>query len=626
MSSSPEPQPATAPDRRLSPGIILGGAVVIQISLLVPMLRHTSVGGEILNRYSTRYAVVLAAAVAILAGWIALFLARRAVTGLLAALPPRVHYVLIAGLAAAAAALFFTPIEAIIQQFAAANAALAGLLLIRTTPDAHARPRRWLLGLAALCAVLLAAIFIGVLADRRFSPDEANWADMATSPYVADGLYTRTWLQEPVAIIPGVGWSPAAYGWLLVHVSFDVMVGRAWNFAFYVLAFIGIAAVTARLYSWRAGVISALYAALSQSFIPVMDYRPDHQLPAAGMLLLLCAILARQSAIPARRAAWHFAAGLLAVLALELHAGAIVYIAALSLFYAGEWALQTARDRRPADLRPLVWFGLGGLLGGLLYYVFNIDPVGGIQAYLSDLVDNRGERLLDNAYLVWRSLFDRTLAWAALAYLLWRRRPADRAALAFFALAVVADVLFDRPGYPSLFSALYAVLVGVLLVDGLRSAGIAPGHNRHTALAAALVLVLLAAQLFAAFDPGVIADVIRTGRFPPYLYTELGDKLQSRVTRDEVVVSTEMLIWGLPDYPHLISTAAEYTASQRWGIAPEQVWERVQPDAVVIVEQETVINGGLRAYMDRHRFEVCERFDVASLHAELMRASCPPVE
>ncbi|WP_119067360.1 hypothetical protein [Aggregatilinea lenta] len=618
LPGSPEP-----PTHRVSPAILLGAAIPIQWSLLVPMLRHTSTGGAILDRYSTRYAAVLAASALVLLAWIALFAARRSVLPRLAAIPPSVHLVTVALMGAGAAALFFTSFEGIVQQVVGVNVALAGLLLIRTLPDGPARPQRWPLLLAGLCALLLAVVLIGVLADRRFSPDEANWADMATSPYIADGLYTRTWLQEPIAIIPGVGWSPAAYGWLLTHVSFDVMVGRAWNFAFYVLAFIGIAAVTARLYSWRAGLVSACYAALSQSFIPVLDYRPDHQLPAAGMLLLFGAIVARQSAIPARRAAWHVATGLLAVLALELHAGAIVYIAALSLFYAGEWALRSARARRLADLRPLLWFGLGGLLGSAIYYVFNIDPVGGIDAYLTHLVDNRGERLLDNAYLVWRSLFDRTLAWAALAYLLWRRRPADRAALAFFALAVLADIAFDRPGYPSLFSALYAVPVGVLLVDGLGSAGIAPGHNRHPALATALVLVLLAAQLVAAFDPGAIADVVRTGRFPPYLYEDLGRALQSRIDRDEVVVSTEMLIWGLPDYPHLVSTASEYTASQRWDVPPEQVWERVAPDAIVIVEQETVVNAGLRAYMDRHRFEVCERFDVASLHAELLRAPCP---
>ena len=623
MTSNPVPASHPPSNRHLSPDILLGAAALIQLTLLVSLLRHTSTGGEILNRYSTRYAALLAAAVVILAAWIILFGARRLILPRLAAIAPVGHFVLAALVSAAAAAAFFTSIEAVVQQFVAVNAALAGLVLIRTTPDSRAHPRRWMLLLVGACGVLLALMFVGVLTDRRFSPDEANWADMATSPFVADGLYTRTWLQEPVAIIPGVGWSPAAYGWLLTHVSFNVMIGRAWNFAFYLLAFAGIAAVTARLYSWPAGLVSACCAALSQSFIPVMDYRPDHQLPAAGMLLLLCAIMARQSAIPARRAAWHFAAGLLAVLALELHAGAIVYIAALSLFYAGEWALSTVRARRPADLRPLVWFGLGGLLGGTIYYACNIHPVGGLEAYLSDLVNNRGERLVDNAYLIWRSLFDRTLAWAALAFLLWRQRATDRTFLAFFALALLADMVVDRPGYPSLFSALYAVPVGVLLIDGLSSAGTAPGRNRHAMLAVTLVAVLLAAQMAATFDSGAIETALRTRSLPPYLYEDLGRELQSRVSRDEVVVSTEMLIWGLPDYPHLVSTAAEYTASERWDVPPEQVWERVQPDAIVIIEQETVVNAGLRAYMDRHGFEVCDRFDVASLHVDLLRETCP---
>ena len=613
------------PRGRLSPAWWLATAIVAQVLFIPPLWRHASTGGAILGRYSPRYAAVLALSVALLLGWLTLFLARHRAVPRLHRLPLPVRAGLIAAFTAAAGAAFVLPMAEIARDLLATNAALAALALILLVPDGLAQPCRWPSLLLGACGVVLAFLFVAVLADRRFSPDEANWADMATSPFVAEGLYSRTWLQEPLPIIPGLGWSPAAYGWVLRHVAFDVMTGRAWNFAFYVLAFVGVYAVTARLYHHRAAAVSTAFAALGQSFVPVLDYRPDHQLPAAGMLIAFTALQARHVTGPRARLALHAAAGLFAALAMELHAGAVVYIAAFGLFYVGEVALRAIRTRRlhRTDVAPLVAFVLGGLLGGAVYYAFNIHPVGGVQAYLDHLVENRGERFMKNAYLVWRSLFDRTLAWGALVYLLWRRRPADVTFLSLFALIVLADMVLDRPGYPSLFSAFYAVPVGVLVMDGFRAAALPPGHNRRAMLAAAAVAVPLVAQMAATFPPATVARVLREGRFPPYLYVELGRRLEPLVEEDTVVVSTELLIWGLPDHRHLISTAAEHTASERWGIPERAVWERVAPDLVVLVDQETVVGPGLRAYINEQSFGLCDTFMLHGLRVDLLAPSCP---
>lgn len=607
----------------LSPTWLLAVAVLAQLVLAIPLLHHTSTDSKYLSRFSARYALALAVAAVIAAVWVILFSRRRLVVGWLTTQAPRWGLALIIVSGAGMALLWLLPIEDILQQYVAVNWFLLVLLVLAVIPDRPAALHHWPWLLLGVVGLMLLPLFVGALSDRRFSPDEGVWADLATTPYVGEGLYSRTHLEEPITITPGRGWSSAAYGWLLVHVSFDITVGRAWNFAAYVLAFIGIGAVTWRMYGRRAAVISASLAVFSLAFIPEVDYRTHHQLPAASMLILFCAVHARDVSGRQGRMGWHFVTGLLSTLALQLHAAAIVFAAAFSAYYVIETVPQTYRTRRLASLGPLVAFGLGALLGTAAYYAFNIHPVGGVATFLDLLSERRTVRLHWFPFLRWNSWFEAFVAWSALGYIALRRNDQDRFLLRLFVLLVVADVLLDMPGYFTVFSAVYMVPVGTFLVDGLKSVEVAAGHSRRLVIAVASLIAVMLLQMYSAFYSPAIAEWFRTRALPPYLYEQIGDTIRPHISDDDVVLGAPMLIWGLPDHPNLVSEPAEPIAAQRWNLDTDQVWERIHPTVIVNVGQESLITPALQGYMDRHGFHACQTWDHLELEFSLLRASCP---
>jgi hypothetical protein len=464
--------------------------------------------------------------------------------------------------------------------------------------------------------LLLPPMGITALGQERFTPDEGHWADYATSPFRAGGLYSSTWLQAPVTIAPGLGWSVAAYGWTLEHIAFDLKTGRTWNFAVYLLAFGGVGGVAWRLYGRGAALISAVFAALSLAFIPVLDYRPDHQLPAAGMFAAFALLQGRHT----RRWFWHTLCGLIVTLALQLHAAAIVFITGFSLCYIIDAALAWRAHGSWGARWPLAAFGLGGLIGGGVYFIFNVQPVGGLSAFLQALMASRGQVVGDPKFWTWPSLLEWAVILAAFAYLGWRRAPADRAWLGLVVCVLVGVILFDTQGYRSHFSAFYVVPVGALVTGGF-----IPRRSTWAALALMIALALQMAGSFIQWR--LVTDWVRGKGFPPFLYTELRPILTPYVRSDDVIASTHQLIWTFPEHRQLIHVGAEATALGRWALTdPAAVWERVQPTVIVYLDGQMSFNPGLEAYMARHRFQPCVRLRALETHIVIYRTSCDTVE
>jgi hypothetical protein len=403
------------------------------------------------------------------------------------------------------------------------------------------------------------------------------------------------------------------------------MVGRAFNFAGYLLAFAGIWAVTARLYGRRPAAVSTALAMLCPGIVSILDFRPDHQLPAGAMLITFAALQARYCEKPHPRAAWHWLCGLFAVLSLQIHGAGIAYAAGFSMFYLAEFATESYRQRRWASPEPLIWFGLGAAVGSASYYVFNIAPVGGLRAYLDHLVTRRSGRINDpwTVLRTPRSVIVRAVAWGALIYLLWRRAWADVRFVRLFACVAVAGTILDTRGYPTLYNPFYLVPVGVLIVDGLGSVSIPRGQNLRAALASGIVALAFGGLLWAQLRPSAFTHWLRTGQLPPYLYEELGPVLRPHVTDTDVIVGTPSLEWSLPEHPHLVSVEAEPVAMKLWHVGGREVWERAKPTVVVDVQSETWLPPGLQMYMDAHQFRVCQTFEVMGKRVWLYRAGCP---
>ncbi len=615
MSAHPD-----QPDKRVTLPVLLLAGLLVQFWGGFYLWNHTSDNGQFLGRYSYGYAATLILNLVLIAAWVLLFWGRRNLEGRLRRLPASLLLILIGIAGVIVLGLWLTTIESGIKQYIAINWLLFSLIVFYTIPD-RSVSNRWIIGIIMVSAVILIPVFITALTERTFSPDEATWADYATSPFVAGGMYVRTWVREPLVIEPGRGWSTAIYGWLLENVYFNIRMGRIFNFAGYLLGFAGIGAVAAQLYGREAALVSVLFAMLSRSFTVSFDYRPDHQLPLGLMLVMLAVLQARRRKRQSLQRFWHFVAGLLVTLTLQIHAAGIVFIFAFSVFFFAEFMLHSYRKRKITLYEPLIWFGTGVLLGMVIFYFLNIAPVGGIDIYFEHLIRDRWgfDLTRHTAFLRWPSFPEWIIVLGGFAYIIWRRNQADRMLLGLAVCLILGIFLLDSQGYRTTFNALYVIPVGTLLVDGLTGTV----RGRKHLLVVGSVMAILIGQMSGLFiNWRTVGDWLAAGKLPPFLYSELRPIMAPYVSDDDVVVGTHELIWTFPDHLELYGYAAEYLAAQRLDVAePKGVWEYVQPTLIIEVPNQH-FDAGLLAYMEEQGFQICDTLEVLDTPINLYRTSC----
>jgi len=613
---------------RVSPGGYLIAGLVFQGLLLPVLWGQQSDNPTILGRYSMRYSLVLLASLLITFGWMVLIIARRRVITFLERLPLGVA---VSGVVVSGAVLFALWHTSITEQFLvylSYNWWAFTAVLAFTQPDRTIRFTYWMWLLLAVGLLLLLPLAITSATKLKFSPDEGHWADMATTYWVEGGVYARTWFATPYKIMPGLGWSVPAYGWLLENIDYSLYIGRLWNFGMYVVAFTGVWLVSSHLYGRKAAAISTTIAILGR-IIPAYDYRPDHQLAPAGIILAFIALKARDTEKQHVALLLHVLCGLLATLSLQLHAAGIVFVVGLSLFYLLETIVIWYRARQTHAwhrglLLPVFAFGVGMLGGTAIYFVFNIWSIGGLDVYLSSLVGSRWswDRRLIRQFLQW-PLLERPVIWGGLLYLLWRRRTSDCRYLAILACVLVGAYLLDTQGYSSIYATLIVVPTGTLILDGFGSANISRGANLRAALVGmALVVALLARSSGTFIEWDNVTRWIATGEREPYFYEELAEPLRPYLNSDDIILGPVSLVWAFPHYT-LVTSGAEYAAQQRLQVSSrEEVWEVIQPSVVVYVQNEMEITPAIQQYMESHAFERCHILTVMERTIEIYREAC----
>lgn len=485
--------------------------------------------------------------------------------------------------------------------------------------------RPLIFGMTAALALLGIALLMTVASTFNFSPDEAHWADYASSALIAGGVYSRTWLMQPYTIYPGLGWGVAGYGWLLENIAFDIRVGRALIIMSYLLTFAGVYLLTRKLYDRRAALVSALFAALNPLFMPVYDYRPSHQLTMVGVFAALAMCYGNDERPARMRALAHAACGLIVTLALQLHAAAVTIAAAFSLYYLAAFVGNLVRTRslRAANLLPIVSFAGGALVGSAIYIAFNVMPAGSPDAFLSTLMADRSTRLTWGRHWDLRDSIGAAMIVSAWVYILWRRATEDRILIGLAGCLLLALVVLDTQGYRSPIAAFYCVPVGVLLTTALASRSASQPLNGRLPLAALAVLVALYGQMLAVVNWSGIQAWIASGSAPRYSYSALAVDLRPLIAPDDVVVGTHFLVWTLPDQPQLYSYAGEITGMRRWGYQEGvDVWRRVAPTVFIDIQDQMTIGNGLQQYLDEMAFQECAQVTVQNLHVTLYRRVC----
>ncbi|GAB5491657.1 MAG: hypothetical protein Phog2KO_18720 [Phototrophicaceae bacterium] len=580
---------------------------------------HNSTGGIILDSYSRGYFAFLILTIIAIVAWGILLIWHKQILAFTA--KPTVQRVLFSLIVLSGMGIIVASGQgflASITEFLGMNWGFFALVLLYTHED-NPKHQGYILGFILLSVILISIpIILMTLIGRPFSPDEAIWADFAAS-YRREGALSYTMANNlPYIITPGVGWIHALHGELQWFFDFDIRVSRVFQLAIYVLGILSLGLLSKQLYGKWAGIAVMVMAIVGSPFLLVFDYRPDHFLILPQALAFFCAVSAWQSTDKRQGLLWNFLAGLLITLSLQFHAAGLAYAIGMSLFYLAEFVLSTIREKRITSdsLQTLIAYGIGAGIGTLIYYFANILPVGGLDVYLSALIDDRFTTQRGFNYLFRSSQLDTVLLWSSLLFLLWRHNSDDRRYLTLLAFTVLGIYLIDTQGYVYPYLALFLVPMSALISNGF--------PKRKVWLLAVLVVALIPQTLNWA-DWRLLNQVFRTQSIAPHSIELVGREILARVPLDDdtVIVGTHELVWVMPDNQSLHAIASEGAMPKHMDITPLGVWELLQPEIYIEIPTRAVTPEGLSTYLEQEGFIVCQEFSPAGIDVIIHRIECP---
>jgi hypothetical protein len=610
-----------APDHTFSPQSFSRFALIINLLILPIILTHQSVDGTVLSQYSPRYTAFIVGAIAITLFWGGLVALRDHLAPLLANVSSPLRYgTMLGAVGISIGIIAFIGVELKVESYLGINATLL-VILLSLNLTGNVRARWWVAFVLIITISLLPLTFITHLTELPYHVDDAHWADGASNLWrEGGGLYAPSWKQQPVLIWPGVGWIHALYGWLLVHVDFDISIGRIFRFVATCLTLIGTGWVISKLYNRYSGYLTIPLMLIVHPALMDGSYRPHMFATAAISYALLMIIIARR-ATGTRAIAAHVGVGLLVTFAMQLHAIAFGLALGVSVFYAGDF-LWHVYQRNWDRWRVLVAYGGGAALGTAVYLLANVATIGGLDVYLSMLIDDRyhPERSLGWLFSPMIPRFVIVWGWA---YLLWRRTADDRLLLTLLACIVAATVLIDTQGYDGHLMILLALPAG----EAIR-ASLSAHSGKHTLSrtmiwgTCSLLLVFSALFLQREIDWDSVRYLAENGQLPEREIYAIGDAIRPYVNTGETIATTHELIWTFWEDYELVSFAAEHTVQEREGYDdPIRVWEQIAPDVIVDIPRRLVTNSGLDAYREQY-FEECHRFRPRGYLVIISRPDC----
>lgn len=597
----------------------------VQAIALPDLWQHTSTQGSIFGRYSIGYALVLAFSTLSLVAWASLaVLWHQQLRDWITRTPPMLTLIFIILLNCGLYVLISQAIERQIAWYVSGLVAGTSIVLVAAYPAQPIKWHSWWLGLCLLIAVVLVPIFITAQVLIPFSPDEAVWADKAATFTSTGQLLHRTSYHLPYKMQPGIGWITGFYGILLQATTFDIGVGRILVFLNGCLIAGGVGLVAARLYGRWVGFASAVLALLSLEVFMRVDYRPDKFVALAQLAAFYAAIVARQIDQPRRQAIAHFCAGLLVTFTMQAHASGLGIIIGLSLFYLLEALHTLYKEKRlsSAIVKRLIYFGCGAGLGTLIYFITNIWSVGGLDVYLSTLINERGSSRRVFHYLFRFNYLNKALIWAGLIFIILRRNHADRLYLSLFASCLLGITLIDTQGYAIGYLGLVFVPIGVPIMQGLSSLG--SNLSRRSIWVLYVLSLTLVVNIFVFVRWDAVNETIAQGNLPSHFVMSFSEVVVdfADVQPDEVLVASQELIWRLPYRPDFYSTIAEGLTQKQRGWTETQVWDAIRPDVYIEMPTRLPISSGLRTYLDDNAFEICKEDYIMGNLVRVYRLGC----
>ena len=293
------------------------------------------------------------------------------------------------------------------------------------------KPPRHALYLVAALVVLGVVLKLFTATPVWIHYDENYYLDISMN-YIARGELTpHMWrVIEDSNMIAGSG---SGYGILLLTnwmrlVGVSLVNGRLLMFGIGLLTAGVMYLVAAKWWESRvAGVVAFVFAIVSTS--PFYSYVV--RMDAPGMLANSLVLLLHIHAVR-RNVRWlHFATGIAVVVSTEFHILGILYLAMLTLYYAVRYIQEVIAKRRIVFDTGAVYFGVGGLIAGLVYIAVHILPDPATYFAISsqcfqcesDIINKEFIRL--SRFILLRSI-EFALLIAVLMAALFRRKVEDR--------------------------------------------------------------------------------------------------------------------------------------------------------------------------------------------------------
>lgn len=601
------------PTHTISRFAIILCALLSNIILSPRWWNHRSTGGDIWGRYSESYTAFLIGTLIVLLGWAVLLIRRDRIFD-------RMRYVLWGALLVGMGITLYVAMgryEPQVVGFLSFNVCLLTIVVFYPMENTTTHRRLSIVIIGILLLFMAVSVVIMSLRGRPFSPDEAIWADIATSWRVNGGLYYSTANYLHMTLFPGVGWINALYGELLWLADVDIRVGRVFRLVVLGMATVSLAMVANKLYGRFAGLVVIVVLLIGSPFFRAVDYRPDHFIILAQGLIFYCLVSAWQT--PTGKPIWHWymLAGLLVTGSMQLHAIGLTYAIGVSLFVAGEvvWSVYRRRQLNTDHITTLLAFGTGAAIGTAIYFFANILSVGGLDTYLTMLVDGRGTLARSFDYLQSWSLMVTFLQWNSIAFLLWRRRSNDVRYLSLIGCMVFAIFIVDTQGYVLPYSGLFLIPIGALIADGFVS--------RRWWVLTILALAIFPQNLLW-IDFQIIQSTLVNRTMPPHSIELIGRDIQARVEFDAetVIVSTHELIWVLAEHDNFHAIASEGIMPKQRSMTPSEVWETIQPELYIELPTRATTTPALTDYLEREGFVVCQEFTTYNTPVIIHRRTC----
>lgn len=597
--------------------------LLLQLLAIPDLWGQVSSEPVLLGRYSLRYSSILVVFFFITFGYAAAaFIYYVRIERFVAAMRPRHTLGVVFAAIGASFAVQFISVDPQIQAYIVANSAFISVIVILGQSGSLISPKRYhWMGVLAL--LLMVPLFLTNLVALPFNPDEALWAEFASTFLMNGSLHYRTGFAT-VPIEPGLGWVTALYGLLLEGIAFDIRLGRAIIFINALLTILGIGWIARRLYGARVGWVSALIAFFSLVPFDSPDYRPDKFVVLGQIIAFAAVIYAHQSTQPWLKIAAHFFAGLTITMSMQLHASAIGFIVGLSLFYTGSFIISVYQAKHISRSRvmSLLSFGLGAGLGTSVYFVFNIAVVGGTDDFLAMLINARGQSFRRFLYFTGWDLLTTLILLSTFGFMIWRKNESDRLYLGLWICSLIGILALDNQGYFSPYLALMLVPAGLIIhILG----AILPGkqHNQIT-LAVVCILIITTSNVVQFVDWRTVQATVRTGELPEHPVMPFTAQVAefAEIREDDAVASTHELIWAIPYHGGLYSLFAEEVAEIQRGWVGTRIWEIIEPTLYIEIERRYITPDGLRQYLDENGFQVCDETVIGEEPIRIFRQVC----